>query len=61
VEGGGNGSFGVTEENYEALEIRQLGFRPILELPTSPVSHTRPSNVREKMSLESGQGSGSCS
>jgi len=32
VKEGGNGSFGVTEKNYEAPERRQLGFYPILAL-----------------------------
>jgi CTP-dependent riboflavin kinase len=61
VKGGGSGSFGVTEKNYEALERRYLGFNPIFELRTSPVNHTRPSKVKDTMSLESGQSSGSCS
>ena len=61
MKGGGNGSFGVTEKNYEALQIRQLEFRPILELRTSSFNHTRPSNVKDNMALKSGEGSGSCS
>ena len=61
VKGGGNGSYGFTEKNYKDLEIRQLGFRPILELRTSPVNHIIPSNVKDKMSLKGGEGCGPCS
>jgi hypothetical protein len=39
VKGGGNGSFGVTEKNYETLERRQLRFHPILELRAAGQKH----------------------
>jgi hypothetical protein len=58
VKGGGNDSFGVTEENHKARETGHMEFHPLLERNTSPFDDTRPSNVKDNMLLEVGQSSG---